>query len=118
MEKIDMNYRQWIWKIEAKLFKPFNRDTAPLKKFLSLRYDKVGISLTRNSYWRKLNQTQTMSTGLISFSMTLLKSTRYSPPVYFGCESLDHETNVLITVSKLEIFEDISFSIVSIPNYQ
>ena len=119
MEKIDTDYRQWIWKIEAKLFKPFNRDAAPLNKLLSLRYDKVGIGLTRNSYWRKFNQTQTLNTGLISFSMILLKITKCSTlPVSFGCESLDHETKVLITVSKLETFEDISFSTVSIPNYQ
>ena len=30
MEKIDMDYKQQNWKIEAKLFKPFNRDVAPL----------------------------------------------------------------------------------------
>ena len=30
MEKIDTDYGQRIWKIEAKLFKPFNRGVAPL----------------------------------------------------------------------------------------
>ena len=31
MEKTDTHNSQRIWKIEAKLFKPFNRDVAPLK---------------------------------------------------------------------------------------
>ena len=30
MEKIDTDYRQQNWKIQAKVFKLFNRDTAPL----------------------------------------------------------------------------------------
>ena len=34
MEKIDTDYRQQIWKIEAKLFKPFNLDVVPLKKLV------------------------------------------------------------------------------------
>ena len=69
---------------------------------MSPKYDKVGIGLTNNSYCDENEMKHIMSAGLISFSMTLLKSTNHSPlPVYFGCESLDRGTKVLITVSKL-----------------
>ena len=43
MEKIDTDYKERISKIEAKLFKPFNRDVAPLSsKTVNIFFVRVG----------------------------------------------------------------------------
>ena len=50
MEKIDTDYKQWTWKIEAERFKPFNRDYVPLESELEYTRTCLHTSWERSSF--------------------------------------------------------------------
>ena len=61
MEKIDTDYKQRNLKSLAKLFKPFNRDWAPLRAYDSQMSDRhmvyqLAISMMGHKIWRSVNK--------------------------------------------------------------